>query len=61
MWRPPDTVGHPGDRRKQSAPDAAPRRQLGHVEAEIERLTRRLVALLDGDPEGLASKIPDPS
>jgi hypothetical protein len=40
---------------------SAPRRQLGHVEAEIARLTQRLVALLNGDPEGLASKIPDPS
>jgi hypothetical protein len=37
---------------------AAPKRDLGRVEAEIERLTGRLVALLDGNPEGVASTSP---
>jgi hypothetical protein len=37
---------------------AGNRRQLGRVEEEVTRLTRRLVALLDGHPEGLASKAP---
>jgi hypothetical protein len=34
---------------------AGNKRQLGRVEEEVQRLTRRLVALLDGHPEGLAS------
>jgi hypothetical protein len=35
---------------------AGNKRQLGRVEDEVTRLTRRLVALLDGHPKGLASK-----
>jgi hypothetical protein len=34
----------------------APKRDIARIETEIKRLTARLVALLDGNPEGVASQ-----